>query len=217
MVWMPVISKVCVCQKRMKNDALLIPCWCCHFNSRQLASEVWRLQRQKRLGLGAGLRSRGACGRYVALHSRKEDKWGLASQLAKPDSGIPSSLLVFGLRSQEIQPSVLSSCSTLSSVTLAQHYDEPGCFCKVGNISRHIFIYSEQWDVICMHSNMHISVFFQGIICLHFCCFSWRCHYVASNWPFSPWSSQKLVLMMNILQYWSMGYYNETCELFYPL
>lgn len=35
------------------------------------------------------------------------------------------------------------------------------CVCKVGMISLRIFIFNEQWDVICMHLNMHISVFFR--------------------------------------------------------
>lgn len=96
--------------------------------SRQLACEVWRHQRQKRLGLGAGLRSWGACDWYVALHSRKEDKWGLASQLAKPDSPMPfslpsSSACVYQKYSFHFSQAV----KTVSSVTLAQHHDGPGC------------------------------------------------------------------------------------------
>lgn len=96
--------------------------------SRQLACEVWRHQRQKRLGLGAGLRSWGARDWYVALHSRKEDKWGLASQLAKPDSPMPfslpsSSACVYQKYSFHFSQSV----KTVSSVTLAQHHDGPGC------------------------------------------------------------------------------------------
>lgn len=86
------VTECMTCLEYNRIDAWLTLCWLCHFDSRQLASEVRWLQRQKRLGLGAGLRPRGARGWYVALHSRKEDKWGLASQLATPDSPTPSFL-----------------------------------------------------------------------------------------------------------------------------
>lgn len=52
-------------------------------------------------------------------------------------------------------------CQPLSSMTLEHYGNEPGHVCKVGILSQSLFIYSGQWAVICMHSNMHISVFFR--------------------------------------------------------
>lgn len=66
-------------------------------------------------------------------------------------------------------------CQPLSSMTLEHYGNEPEYVCKVGILTQSLFIYSGQWAVICMHSNMHISVF-SGIHYtvkpyLHLCCF----------------------------------------------
>lgn len=149
---------------------------CLSLCSRQLASEVWWLQCQERLGLGAGLRAWGAGVGHAALHSRKEDKRGFASQLAKPDCSMPFPRLFFSLHLPAIHflTPLFQAVKQFPPWLWNNMMMSQGIFCKVGIISQSIFIYSELWDVICMHSNMHISVFFRESSVksyLHICCF----------------------------------------------
>ncbi len=144
----------------------------CHcilsFCSRQLACEIRWLQCQERLGLGTSLWPRGASDRHATLHSRQEDKWGFTSQLAKPapqrlTTALPTSGRFFSQHLPRYSSFhfTFTSRQPLSSVTLKHYSNEPGTVCKVAIFSQNLSIYSGQWDVICMHSNKHISVFFR--------------------------------------------------------
>lgn len=166
----------------MNKEALLLYLYCVDFVTLQQTAGLWGLTTPTPEEIGAGRRLTVLRSLWLICCAPFKKRGQMRACQSASKTWQPNALLsplVFSLRLPEIQFSLLSSClnSFLRYTGTTSRWAEVWSVC--------IFIFSEQWDVICMHLNMHISVFFRESFVFIFVVFNDNVIYIFFISPFS--------------------------------